>query len=189
LKFNKEINDDNTISINEEHVESNIKAEKNCSNCLKKATKRCSSCQSVVYCSKECQIDDHENHSKVCKILGNESITLNYEESSNKNWILVNTQKNNNYNKDKITDRTKLKRFIVKIQNGELYDKSLTLYNESRNIVMSGFNSNHLYNILLHKGILGSNQLTSKKIFCYAMFENQNVLKIFTYELAPFKSW
>jgi hypothetical protein len=44
-------------------------------------------------------------------------------------------------------------------------------------------------NLILERGILGENKFTSKKIFCYAMFLNEDEIKIFTYELAPFQKW
>ncbi len=39
-----------------------------CAHCRNPATKRCTRCKSVQYCSKDCQIKDYKlGHKKVCK--------------------------------------------------------------------------------------------------------------------------
>ena len=40
-----------------------------CENCKKDATKRCSKCKSVWYCSRECQVQNWKDHKATCIII------------------------------------------------------------------------------------------------------------------------
>lgn len=42
----------------------------NCNNCHQNATKRCSKCKQVWYCSRDCQLSDWKVHKPTCQNLG-----------------------------------------------------------------------------------------------------------------------
>lgn len=86
------------------------------------------------------------------------------------------------------------KQFIVKVQSGQEYgpfdpQKKLVLYDRSVTLDIR-FVSPELYCLVNECGVLGGQSLSTKKIFCFASFEdNGKILNIHTENLPPFQTW
>ncbi|KAK3090459.1 hypothetical protein FSP39_012031 [Pinctada imbricata] len=179
-----------------------------CFYCHKTATnlKLCSKCKKALYCSKECQKRDFTKHKHVCRILlGSYTVPIQMKdvsdtsEANNIHGNVTLTQRSFNPQLSGIMegpkpDRKSSKEFIVKIQSGYEYysrgsKKTLTLYDRSTDLDIQ-FENAFLYHLILECGQLGTNMLTSKKIFCWAYFEEGgSVLRIRTDTLAPYQTW
>ncbi|KAI9193202.1 uncharacterized protein BJ171DRAFT_640866 [Polychytrium aggregatum] len=150
---------------------------------------RCAKCPSK-YCSKECQALDWKRHKDLCKnfqtnhvlIIKPEDFTAaRYECPPEKSTHALPPLRNG-------------KRFIVKVLTDEEETgptSPLTLYDESGNVDHQ-FRSPELYQLAMDCGNMCITQLTAKKMFLWAAFENNakgEVLKVFTNELAPWQVW
>ncbi|KAG2386673.1 hypothetical protein C9374_002417 [Naegleria lovaniensis] len=183
-----------------EHPSKVAKAERLCAFCNShsETMSKCSKCKTVIYCGKQCQIKDWRNHKVFCN-----SLTTDYTivcdlakaKTIEKKEFFSNLAQSSTYmtrqerNAGKYKDG---KKFIVKIQTRELSrspDEDLTLYNENRDLIIS-FPNRDLYTLIMKCGVLGDNQMTSKKVFLYAIYDQPtNSLHIYTHELAPFQKW
>ena len=90
-------------------------------------------------------------------------------------------------------NRMSSKQFIVKVQSDEYQaynpNQKISLYDQSTDLNIQ-FKNPTLYHLVTECGQLGSNRLTSKKVFCWAVFENSGSrLRIYTDTLAPYQTW
>ena len=176
-----------------------------CSYCHKPSSnlKLCGKCKKTSYCSKECQTSAWTLHKELCKVLlGSYSIPIDMKsvqltkEYGGRDGFCFRS-----FNSELVgigegpkPNRLSSKRFIVKIQAGTEYytdndTSELTLYDQSVDLDIR-FQNKTLYHLTQECGQLGTNMITSKKIFCWAAFEKRGtVLRIFTDMLAPYQAW
>ncbi|XP_019614922.1 PREDICTED: uncharacterized protein LOC109462771 [Branchiostoma belcheri] len=170
-----------------------------------KETMSCGKCRKARYCSKDCQLQHWQRHKIVCKIIqGGYSFRVSTEETTQKFFA---SQLSDGYTTSRSfnaelkgigqgtpPDKTGRRRFIVKIQSGSEYqpynpDSDLILYDQTTTLDLS-FRNSQLYHIIMECGVLGTNQLSSKKIFCYAKMENNGkYVRVYTDHLAPLQEW
>ena len=180
-----------------------------CSQCHKPSShlKKCGRCKKASYCCKGCQTEAWKRHKDVCKVIVNSySVAIEMSRVQTRNAALgagrgagrgvVRMVSSGLVGPDKCQkpDRMNSKRFIVKIQSGAEYhaynpNQELMLYDQSSDLDIV-FGNPSLYHLVIECGHLGANDLTTKKIYCWAAFEQKgNVLRIFTDTLAPYQIW
>ncbi|XP_076362998.1 uncharacterized protein LOC143253279 isoform X2 [Tachypleus tridentatus] len=158
--------------------------------------KLCGKCRKARYCSKECQSSHWDHHKHMCALLrGSFSVPIRMSETTqHEKCIRTFDSSLKGIMEGPPPDPKSSKRFIVKIQSGEeyypYYPKSLlSLYDQSTNLDVQ-FSNSGIYHLIMECGVLGANKLSSKKIFCWASFEeNGSVLRIYTDNLPPFQKW
>ncbi|XP_078692227.1 uncharacterized protein LOC144922377 [Branchiostoma floridae x Branchiostoma belcheri] len=161
-----------------------------------KETMSCGKCRKAQYCSKECQAQHWQRHKIVCKIIqGDYSFRVSTANSVQKLYgMRTFNAELKGIGQGTPPDKTGRTRFIVKIQSGAEYqsynpDSNLTLYDQTTTLDLH-FRNSQLYHIIMECGVLGTNQLSSKKIFCYAKMEdNGKFVRIYTDHLAPLQEW
>ena len=174
-----------------------------CSHCHRPSSnlKLCGKCRKTSYCSKECQISAWKRHKEICKVLiGTYSIPINMtrvrlNRSVHPSTVCVRTfnPELKGIGEGPKPKRNTSERFIVKIQSQEYHTYNQTselfLYDKSVDLDIR-FENPTLYHLIQECGQLGTNILTSKKIFCWAAFESKGtILRIFTDMLAPYQAW
>ncbi|KAI8512272.1 hypothetical protein Bbelb_089110 [Branchiostoma belcheri] len=173
-----------------------------------KETMSCGKCRKARYCSKDCQLQHWQRHKIVCKIIQSDySFRVSTGETTEK---FFRSKFPDGCNVSELVrsyhpelkgirqgtppDKTGRRRFIVKIQLGSEYqkydpDSELSLYDQTTTLDLS-FSHSQLYHIIMECGVLGKNQLSSKKIYCYAKMEdNGKYVRIYTDHLAPLQEW
>ena len=175
-----------------------------CAFCHKngKSMKTCSHCGKAFYCNRQCLLNHWIRHKHFCKMF-REKFTVSVE--------MKNTRPFGNIKPGQIAtrifgpslkgtgkgpkpDRNSSKRFIVKIQSGHEYSRYdpktyMLLYDKSVDVDFE-FQNPQLYHLIMECGILADNTFTTKKIFCWASFEEKgNILKVYTDNLPPFQTW
>ena len=171
-----------------------------CSFCHRtgKGLKKCASCKTALYCSKDCQTSHWKRHKHFCKL---------FKDSFTVQIIMKYTKPVAGISNVRIFDpslkgikegpkpnRKSTERFIVKIQSGleySVYDPQteLLLYDRSTDLDIL-LQSPQLYYLIMECGILSGSSFTTKKIFCWASFEKEGkILKVFTDSLPPFQTW
>ena len=158
--------------------------------------KSCTQCHKASYCSKECQTQHWGKHKPLCKALKNKfSVIVNVPSPGEKGYK---ASDRSTYHPDlkgikqgPKPDRYSTKRFIVKIQVHEygIYKPNidLTVYDQSTDVYIT-FKNETIFHIIGQCGVLGLSKGNSKKIFCYASFEDKGKkLRIYLDELAPFQ--
>ena len=160
--------------------------------------KSCAECLKASYCSKECQTQHRKNHKSLCKALKDKfSVIVDVPSPGEEDYVPP----------DRITyhpdlkgikegpkpNRYSTKRFIVKIQFDEysVYHPNigLSVYDQSAHMYVT-FKSETIFHIVVQCGVLGLRKGNSKKIFCYASFEDKGKkLRIYLDELAPYQEW
>ncbi|XP_035695392.1 uncharacterized protein LOC118429115 [Branchiostoma floridae] len=163
-----------------------------------KETMSCGKCRKAQYCSKECQIQHWQQHKIICNVIqGDYSFRVSTEDTVYKVHKCTGRIFNPGLKgiKEGIPpDIMGRRRFIVKIQSGTEYqaynpDSNLTLYDQTTTLDLS-FRDSQIYHIIMECGILGTNHISSKKIFCYAKMEdNGKYVRIYTDHLAPLQEW
>ena len=175
-----------------------------CALCHKngKSMKKCASCAKAFYCNRECQTKHWIRHKHFCEMF-KEKFTVSIDIKNTRTFgdvkpgqIPVRTF--NHSLKGTGTgpkpDRKSRKRFIVKIQSGLEYSKYdpytyMLLYDKSVDVDFE-FCNPQLYHLVMECGILAGNTFTTKKIYCWASFEEKGrILKVYTDNLPPFQSW
>ncbi|XP_022244846.1 uncharacterized protein LOC111086415 [Limulus polyphemus] len=161
--------------------------------------KLCGKCRKASYCSKECQRSHWDHHKHMCALLrGSFSVPIRMSETTSykKGEYVFRTFDHSlkGIMEGPPPDPKSSNRFIVKIQSGEEYypynpQTLLSLYDQSTKLDIQ-FSNSMIYHLIMECGVLGSNKLSSKKIFCWASFEeNGLVLRIYTDNLPPFQNW
>ena len=193
----------NTQHRNEvEYTSTQPKVDEFCSFCQKKDTlKRCTKCYVAEYCGKFCQKKHWKKHKKVCKrFLEQSSILLNSTESlagfsKRKNSVLFNSHHHEleevgpNYSEPPPENGT---RFIVKVQQSYdmwdftlisllIYDRSLTIY--------ESFQSALVHNLIRDVGAICRKKYIEKKLFMWAAYSENKVIRLFTHDFPPYQPW
>ena len=158
--------------------------------------KICVRCHKASYCSKECQTQHWKRHKTLCKALKDKfSVSVDVPSPGEEGYT---ASDRSTYHPDlkgikqgPKPNRYSTKRFIVKIQVHEygIYNPNtdLTVYDQSTDVYIT-FKSETIFHIIGQCGVLGLSKGTSKKIFCYASFEDKGKkLRIYLDEFAPFQ--
>ncbi|CAH1253413.1 FBXO11 [Branchiostoma lanceolatum] len=167
-----------------------------------KKTTSCRKCDKARYCSRGCELEHWQRHKIICVMIQSDySFKVSTEDTIQK-WappgydsvIRTFNAELKGIKQGTPPDKTGRRRFIVKIQSGAEYqrynpDSNLTLYDQTTTLDLL-FRNSQLYHIIMECGVLGTNQCTSKKIFCYAKMEdNGKYVRIYTDHLAPLQEW
>ena len=169
---------------------------KNCKNIT------CGSCAKVFYCNRECQTNHWRRHKHFCKMF-NDKFTVSVEIKNTRPFMRAGPGEMvirqfepslKGIREGPKPDRESSKRFIVKIQSGPEYSRYdpqtyILLYDRSVDVDIE-FCNPQLYHLIMECGILAGNTYTTKKIFCWASFEEKGkILKVYTDNLPPFQTW
>ena len=166
-----------------------------CSNCRTKCeVKRCGKCFTAAYCNKTCLENHWWKHKKICKVLRkNASLLITSMKRAGYGGMIKRHAKGleevgPNFSFPPPRDG---RRFIVRVQstlqlntlphNLLLYDHSLELYEE--------FESKVVAKLVQEFGIQCEKQFMEKKLFLYALFEENGQLRLFINEFAEFLNW
>lgn len=163
--------------------------------------KSCAKCKKAKYCSKNCQTVHWQRHKHLCKML-RETFNVDVAMSETKTtsqffqreMVLRSTYPMEGDGEGSPPDRSSNKRFTVKIQSGLEYSrydphKAMSLYDQTRTLEI-WFRNPQIYHIVNECGILCANQLSTKKIYCWASFKNGGkVLCLHTENLPPVQTW
>ncbi|WAQ93734.1 FBX11-like protein [Mya arenaria] len=170
--------------------------------------KQCSSCKKIAYCGRECQSAHWKKHKPICQIIvKNYTVRITMKDTEDTKdvhgWNRYSKQEMLRLRYDshlpgigegRSPDRNSTKRFIVKIQSGREYKAydpktKLMLYDQSVSLDILVRDSK-LYHLVNECGVLAATQFTTKKIFCWASFQDQGgILCIDTSELPPWQTW
>lgn len=158
----------------------------------------CGFCRKAFYCSTECQHNHWKRHKHFCSMF-KENFTASINMKNTRTFTplgFVHTFEPSlkGIREGPKPDRNGHKRFIVKIQSGREYSlynpyEELVLYDRSVDLDI-WLQSPVLYHLIMECGVLCAKSFTTKKIFCWASFENRgNVLKVYIDNLPPFQTW
>ena len=179
------------------------KVDKFCSCCREKGTlKKCTKCYFAEYCGIACQKKHWKRHKTMCKsLLEQSSILLTSAESvcgsqsKGKNMVSLNFHHHRleevgpKYSKPPPENG---KRFIVKVQpSRSMWDFrfiSLVIYHRSLAIHES-FQSAHVENLLRDLGSICENKYVAKKLFMWAAYTENKVIRLFTNDFPPYQPW
>ena len=160
--------------------------------------KSCADCLKASYCSKECQTQHWKKHKPLCKALKDKfSEIVDVPSPGEEDYVppdgITYHPDLKGIKEGPKPNRYSTKRFIVKIQFDEysVYHPNigLSVYDQSAHMYVT-FKSETIFHIVVQCGVLGSTKGTSKKIFCYASFEDKGKkLRIYLDELAPYQEW
>ena len=169
-----------------------------CSFCHVSAEKcfKCAKCKQVMYCGTACQKKDWSKHKIFCDSMAeSNTVTIDISSSSVEGKLVRNSDLSSKYKKRQEEKKGKYMDgddFVVKIQTIELDsspDQTLTLYDESRELVLN-FSNRDIFYLIMKYGTLGENQMTSKKIFVKARFNKENnQLNVYTHKVLPVRLW
>ena len=172
-----------------------------CSFChrISQTMKHCSKCKKSTYCSKACQTNHWMRHKHFCKLISSKfTVLINMSKTSpncsaiGKTIIRMFDPSLKGIGEGPAPNPKSTIKFIVKIQSEySKYDPNseLTLYDRSTKLDFR-FKNPQLYYLIVECGVLGANKFTSKKIYCWAAFENGGRnLKIYTDNLPPIQTW
>ncbi len=179
------------------------KVDKFCSYCRVKGTlKKCTKCYVADYCGRACQKKHWKRHKTMCKSLLEQSgILLTSTEracgssSKGKNMVGLNFHHRRleevgpNYSEPPPENG---ERFIVKVQLGhDLFDSTsthLVVYDRSLAINES-FQSAHVQNLIRDLGAICESKYTEKKLFMWAAYTENKVIRLFTNDFPPYQPW
>lgn len=174
--------------------------ENSCSFCYRNGRnlKRCSKCRKAFYCSKVCQKNHWKMHKHFCRMFQeNFVVRINMEDTRpyvTYPFVHEFEPSLEGIREGPKPDRRSSKPFIVKLQSGHEYSlynpyNELVLYDRSVDIDI-WVKSPVLYHLIMECGVLCAKSFTTKKIFCWASFENMgNVIKVYTDDLPPYQKW
>ncbi|XP_046851836.1 uncharacterized protein LOC124445170 [Xenia sp. Carnegie-2017] len=169
-----------------------------CSYCKKAGElKKCKRCYAVEYCDRKCQKNQWKTHKNIChQLLERTSLLLTSTESIIGNQReIINCHFHGleevgpNFSKPPPKNG---ERFIVKVQDNVnmfsgdilsllIYDRSLTIYEE--------FESSHVQNLIRDLGATCQQQYVQKKLFMWAAYTKENVIRIFLNDFPPYQLW
>lgn len=150
-----------------------MKKIKRCTNCLKKANKRCGSCRAVKYCSAECQKSDYSQHKLFCKNLRN---LAEYASDPNHTVLLLDTSTL------KIEQKEDVVSHISKYCNGHYSAFFSDLWYENSVAAMCW---DYKIDIFLPSGML----VTDMKQCLWCLNEYCAHIETETHPVVPFQPW
>jgi parallel beta-helix repeat protein len=169
-----------------------------CSYCKKEATlRKCEKCYTAEYCGSLCQKKHWELlHKQVCPTLFERSSVLltstkRHPVSPKKNETVL--QLNLRPSSLQEVD-SKFKpppkdgeRFIVKVQTEDLHD-GMPIHDRSQD-VHEFFHSDHIHNLVRDLGSPCEDMYINKKLFMWAAFTKNEVIRLFTNDFPPYQQW
>ena len=195
---NTYLNNDLGIKLSAQEIATDV-----CSFChgFSSNLKCCSKCKKAPYCSKACQVKHWSRHKQFCKLVCSKYTVLIKMSDVTRPFSVEGKLSIRTFSPSlkgigegpEPNPNSKAK-FMVKIQTGleySLYDPEteLLLYDRSTKLDFS-FKNPQLYHLASECGVLGDNKMSTKKIYCWASFdEGGKYLKIFTDNLLPLQSW
>ena len=116
----------------------------NCKLCGRKGEYKCSKCLKVIYCSRECQFKDWNNHKNNCKSFNNNSKKKHSPISLKKNVKFEDDKKNKQSKKSRNTskDSKKDKEYKSLYPNNDKSNKIKNISTSNTNTVDSGTTNN-----------------------------------------------
>ena len=183
-----------------QHPSTSLTTKNACSYChrLGKGMQSCGRCGKACYCTRECQTNHWLRHKHFCKMFKEKYIvtiilkdTKPFAEDGSVHLFDPSLK---GIKDGPIPDRSSKTRFIVKIQSGLEYSKynpqtELTLYDRSVDLDIRVVKP-QLYHLIMECGVLSAQKYTTKKIFCWASFDNGGeILKVYTDNLPPYQQW
>ena len=178
-----------------------LRVDKFCSCCGEKGTlRKCTQCFVAEYCGKSCQKNHWQRHKKMCKSLLKQSSILlacaePYPPPMGKTMGSVNLHHHRledvgpKYSKP---PSEKGERFIVKVQQGygmfDMTSTSLIIYDRSLTVHKT-FQSGHVQNLIRDLGAICGTNYVEKKLFMWAVFTENKVIRLFTHDFPPYQPW
>ena len=177
--------------------------DKFCSYCRKAGTlRKCTKCYTAEYCDRACQKKHWRKHKKVCQNLLKQCSIL---VTSSKRWCgspskgerRVSVNSHHHSLEDVGPEHSKPppengERFIVKVQQAYdpldftsvshiIYDRSLTIY--------ESFQSAYVQNLIRDLGTICARKYVEKKLFVWAAYTENKVIRLFTNDFPPYQPW
>ncbi|XP_028405266.1 uncharacterized protein LOC114527776 [Dendronephthya gigantea] len=168
-----------------------------CSYCRKEneSLQKCTKCYTAEYCGRACQKEHWKRHKIVCNSLLKQSSVLltsakPYLENTSTNFHHHGLQEvGPRYSKPPPEDG---KRFVVKVQEGynpfDFTSVSLVMYDRSL-VVNKQFYSAHIDNIVRDLGAICAKKYVEKKLFMWASFTKEKIIRLFTNDFPPYAQW
>ena len=173
----------------------------NCSSCGKKRRlQKCAKCYSAEYCGRECQKKHWKRHRKLCSALLKQcSILLTSTTKmipKSRDLTCVNIH---HYGLDEVGPSCSEpppkdgKRFIVQVQTGynnpfDFTSVTLTIYDRSLEIYGT-FQSDYVQSLIRELGAICEKKYIEKKLFMWAAYTENNVIRLFTNDFPPYQRW
>jgi parallel beta-helix repeat protein len=179
--------------------------DKFCSCCQKKGTlKKCTKCYSAEYCGRACQKKHWKRHKKLCRsLLEQSSVLLTSTERScgspSKGEYMISVN-HHHHRLEEVGPKYSEpppengERFIVKVQQGRnIFDftstcMSLFIYHRSLAIYES-FQNAHVQNLITDLGVICESKYIEKKLFMWAAYTDNKVIRLFTNDFPPYQRW
>ena len=169
-----------------------------CSHCREKGTlRRCTKCYTAEYCGRECQKKHWNKHKNVCQSLLDQSSILLTSTTARlqdtRGTIAVPSGLEKVGPNSSQPPPENGKRFIVKVQQKYdvsrysvsaylvIYDRSMTIHEE--------FNSAHVQNLIRDLGSICERKYKEKKLFMWAAYTDDKVIRLFTNDFPPYQGW
>ena len=153
---------------------------------------QCQRCYASNYCCRPCLEKHLERHTLLCEIIRSRySDTTSPSTLAPSETVVVTTSMNPRHKRGPSfapVPQIGGSRFVVKLQTCEesqTSSSSITIYDQTHTISTEIVNT-QLYDLIMNCGVVGERCGTSKKVFCWAVFEDKDNIRIFFHELAPY---
>ena len=153
---------------------------------------QCQRCYASNYCGSPCLEEHKERHTLLCEIIRRRySVNTSPSTLAPSETVGVTTKMNPKHKRGPSfapVPQIGGPRFAVKLQTQEESETSsslITIYDQTHTIYTVIVNT-QLYDLIMNCGVVGEMCGTSKKVFCWAVFEGKDNIRIFFHELAPY---